>query len=160
MRKIVPSFRKSTAAACAAALVAAIVGADVARAGDESCRQWLREHCDWKAKTISRYLRGAPQRELDAAVFELLQREAYLTSCDVSARASRGALVGWRLVGRTPDDFGSAVLESVLERSGFDVGLRSRLSGVLDEPARQPAPIANTAMRSSQLARGAAGAAR
>ena len=152
--------RMLSLATCLTAAAALLLGANGARAETDSCREWQKEHCEWKARAIQRYLGGAPQRELDEAVFEILQREAYLTSCDVSARASRGALVGWRLVGRTPDDFGSAVLESVLERSGFDVGLRSRLSGVLDEPARQPAPIANTAMRSSQLARGAAGAAR
>jgi hypothetical protein len=71
------------------------------------------------------YLGGAPQRELDTALFEMFQREAYLTSCDTSVQAGRGDMVGWRLVGRPPEDYGSAVLESVLERAGFDVGLRS-----------------------------------
>ena len=40
---------------------------------------------------VKRYLGRAPQRELDEAVFELLQREAYLTSCDQSVRAARVA---------------------------------------------------------------------
>ena len=79
---------------------------------------------------LRRYLRGAPEREVDAAVFELLQREAYLTSCEVSVEGGRDKLVGWRLVGRTPDEYGSAVAESVLERAGFDLSLRS-----LFEPA-------------------------
>jgi hypothetical protein len=109
---------------------------------------------------MQRYLRGAPQRELDEAVFEILQREAYLTSCDTSARSARGAMVGWRLVGRRPDEFASAVLESVLERSGFDVSLRSRLSGVVREPKRPSAPVANTAMNTAPPQRGAARAAR
>jgi hypothetical protein len=143
-----------------AATAALLFGATGALAGNDSCREWQEEHCEWKARAIHRYLRSAPQRELDEAMFEILQREAYLTSCEVSARASRDVLVGWRLVGRTPDEFGSAVLEAVLERSGFDVALRSRLSGVIGEPAHSPAPIANTAMQTSSFGRGAAGAAR
>jgi hypothetical protein len=143
-----------------AALATLLFAASGAQAGDESCREWQKEHCEWKARAIHRYLRGAPQRALDEALFEILQREAYLTSCEVSGRAARGAMVGWRLVDRTPDEFGSAVLESVLERSGFDVGLRSRLSGVIGEPDRQPAPIANTVLRLSPEGRRVAGAAR
>jgi len=98
---------------------------------------------------MHRYLTGAPQREIDGALFEMLQREAYLTSCDVSAQGSRGVLVGWRLVGRNPDEYGSAVLESVLERAGFDVGLRSELRDVVAPPSapmNAPGTIANTAM--------------
>jgi hypothetical protein len=148
MRKHTPSSRRITAAACAAALVTALVGAGAAQAGDESCRQWLREHCDWKAKAIHRYLRGAPQRELDVAVFELLQREAYLTSCEVPAEVSRGPMVGWRLVGRAPDDYGGAVLESVLERAGLDMDLRKRLSEVAAPPAA-PAPAAAPVLNAS-----------
>ena len=113
---------------------AVILAAFGAQAGGDSCREWHKEHCEWKARAMQRYLRGAPQRELDAAVFEILQREAYLTSCDVSARVSRSEMVGWRLVARTPDEYGSAVLESVLERSGFDVDLRSRLSSAIGDP--------------------------
>lgn len=143
-----------------AALLALLFVAGGAQAGNDSCREWEKEHCEWKARAINRYLRGAPQRELDEALFEILQREAYLTSCESSGRAARGALVGWRLVDRTPDEFGSAVLESVLARSGFDVGLRSRLSSAIGEPARRPAPIANTAMHTSSVGRGGAGAAR
>jgi hypothetical protein len=84
---------------------------------------------------MRRYLLGAPQRELDAAIFEMLQREAYLTSCDISVQGSRGVLVGWRLVGRSPDEYGSAVLEAVLERAGFDVGLREQLGDAVIQPA-------------------------
>jgi len=131
-----------------------------ARAETDSCREWQKEHCDWKAKAMQRYLRGATQRELDEAMFEILQREAYLTSCDTSAQASRGAMVGWRLVGRNPDEFASAVLESVLERSGFDVSLRSRLSAFVGEPRGPSAPVANTAMSGGPAPRRSARAAR
>ena len=152
--------RMLSIATCLTAAAALLLGAHDARAGNDSCREWQKEHCEWKARAIQRYLGGAPQRELDEAVFEILQLEAYLTSCDVSGRSSRSTMVGWRLVGRPTDEFSVAVLESVLERSGFDIGLRSRLSGAITEPERQPAPIANTAMRTSQLGRGVSGAAR
>jgi hypothetical protein len=114
-----------------AALAASLLAASVAGAGDESCREWRHEHRLWKTEALRRYLRGAPQLEVDAAVFELLQREAYLTSCETSVAVGHGELVGWRLVGRTPEDYGSAVVESVLERAGFDV----ELSGLFDAPA-------------------------
>ena len=152
--------RMISLATCLTAAAALLLGANGARAGTDSCREWQKEHCEWKARAIKRYLGGAPQRELDEAVFEILQLEAYLTSCDVSGQSSRSTMVGWRLVGRTTDEFSSAVLESVLERSGFDVGLRSRLSGVISVPERRPAPIANTAMRTSQAGSGSSGAAR
>ena len=141
-------------ATCFGTAAALLLWATAAQAGNDSCREWQKEHCDWKARAIKRYLGGAPQRDLDEAVFEILQLEAYLTSCDISGQSSRSTMVGWRLVDRTTDEFSSAVLESVLERSGFDVGLRSRLSGVIGESTRQPAPIANTAMRTSQIGRG------
>jgi hypothetical protein len=109
-------------------LLAVFVAAGSATAGD-SCRQWRSEHRDWKTEAIRLYLSGAPQREVDAALFELLQREAYLTSCEVSVEGARADLVGWRLVGRLPDEYGSAVLESVLERAGFDLDLRRLFEG-------------------------------
>ncbi len=105
-------------------LVALLLFAGGASAELDSCREWRAEHRKWKTEVVRRYLRGAPNRGVDAAIFEMLQREAYLTSCDVSVAAARGELVGWRLVGRMPEEYGSAVLESVLERAGFDVGLR------------------------------------
>jgi len=156
-----------SAVALTVALMAALLGGGAAHADDDTCRVWLREHCDWKAKAISRYLKGAPQRELDVAIFEMLQREAYLTSCEVSAQVSRAPMVGWRLVGRTPDDYGSAVLESVLERTGLDMDLRQELGEVIESPA-QPGPAANmqvnasngAARRTSYARRRATGAAR
>jgi hypothetical protein len=156
--------RRFAGAACAAAVTVALLGGGAARADDESCRVWLREHCDWKAKAISLYLTGAPQRDLDAALFEMLQREAYLTSCEVPAQVSRAPMVGWRLVGRTPDDYGGAVLESVLERAGLDMDLRDQFGDELGPPA-EPSPISNTAAiatstRTSYARRRATGAAR
>jgi hypothetical protein len=55
----------------------------------------------------------------------VLQREAYLTSCDISVDGGRDELVGWRLVDRLPEEYGSAVVESVLERAGFQIELRT-----------------------------------
>ena len=105
-------------------LAAAVLFAGVAQADSESCREWRSEHRRWKTQVLRQYLHGAPQRDVDAAVFELLQREAWLTSCDVSVRGGRDELVGWRLVGRLPDEYGSAVVESVLERAGFGLDMR------------------------------------
>ena len=108
-----------------APIVASLVVGASAFAESDSCREWAGEHRRFKAVVVRSYLRGAPQRELDEAVFELLQREAYLTSCEQSVRTAREDLVGWRLVGRVPEEYASAVLESLLERAGFDVSLRS-----------------------------------
>ena len=107
-----------------ALLVAALFTAGVAQAQTESCREWRGEHRIWKTETLRRSLRGAPQVEVDAAVFEVLQREAYLTSCETSIEGGRDALIGWRLVGRISDEYGIAVTESVLERAGFTLDLR------------------------------------
>jgi hypothetical protein len=149
------------AAACGAALAAALLGGGVAQAGSDSCREWRREHCSWKAEIMRRYLTGAPQRELDAALFEMLQREAYLTSCEVSVQGSRGVLVGWRLVGRSPDEYGSAVLESVLERAGFDVGLREQLGDAVTQPPADVNAATAAVVAPSQPSRiGLAGVAR
>jgi hypothetical protein len=124
-----------------AALLASLLVAGAAGAASDSCREWRFEHREWKIETLRRYLHGAPQREVDAAVFELLQREAYLTSCEVSVEGGRDEWVGWRLVGRTPEDYGSAVVESILERAGFDLGLRSLFE------ARTPKLAARAARR-------------
>ena len=96
-----------------------------AQADTQSCREWRAEHHEYEAEVLRRFLRGAPQASIDDAVFELLQREAWLTSCDVSVRVGRSELVGWRLAQRVPDEYGNAVVESILERAGFDVGLRN-----------------------------------
>lgn len=122
-------------AALAAGLLAGTLGTAWA---DDSCREWRLEHRAWKTRALRAYLRGAPPRAVDAAVFEVLQREAYLTSCDVSVQGGRAELVGWRLVGRTPDEYGSAVAESVLELAGFDVGLRELLAPPPERAAVTP----------------------
>ncbi len=111
-----------------AVLIAVVLLAATPGAASDSCREWKLEHRDWKTLAVSHYLRGAPQRELDEAVFEMLQREAYLTSCEISVEGGRNELVGWRLVGRLPEDYGSAVVESVLGRAGFDLALRAMFS--------------------------------
>jgi len=118
-----------------AALVMSLLLGVTAQADNDSCREWRGEHRSWKTEALRRYLHGAPQRELDEAVFEVLQREAYLTSCDVSVEGGRDELVGWRLVGRMPEDFGSAVAESVLARAGFELDLRE----LFENPPRKVA---------------------
>jgi hypothetical protein len=107
-----------------AALAASALLAQRAAAVPQSCRDWRSEHRSWTVEAVQRYLFGAPQSSLDAAVFEMLQREAYLTSCDVTVAGARAEWIGWRLIGRAPDDYGSAVLESILARAGFELDLR------------------------------------
>lgn len=123
-----------------AAAALPLLVSSAASADSDSCREWQREHKQWMTQAVARYLRGAPQSELDAAVFEVLQREAYMTSCDVVVAKGRKELVGWRLVGRNPDEYGSAVLETVLACAGFDVGLSSLLDGNAIAAAAPPAP--------------------
>jgi hypothetical protein len=105
-----------------------LVGAGLtaaAPASADSCREWGMEHQHWKSEAVRRWLDGSPERELDTAVFELLQREAYLTSCALPVRPARERFVGWRLVGRAPDEYGRAVMESLLEESGMTLDVRS-----------------------------------
>jgi hypothetical protein len=113
--------------------LAASLGAHAARAADDPCREWSAEHWSLTADVLRAWLDGAPQSELDESIFELLQREAWLTSCELDDDAARSQLVGWRLVGRAPDEYGAAVVESVLERAGFapDLGhmFRRRAGG-------------------------------
>jgi hypothetical protein len=125
------------------ALAASLLVASSAAAAGDSCREWRLEHRGWKTEVLRRYLRGAPERDVDAAVFELLQREAYLTSCEVSVEGGRDELVGWRLVGRTPDEYGSAVAESVLGRAGFDLSLRSLFEPAPSALAAAPSRFSN-----------------
>jgi hypothetical protein len=138
----------------AAALAVWVLGAGGAGAA-ESCREWREEHRRWKSEALRLYLSGAPQRELDTALFELLQREAYLTSCEVSVEGARADLVGWRLVGRVPDEYAGAVIESVLERGGFDLDLRRRFANA---PSRSGGPVRSD--RAVATRRGRGGAAR
>jgi hypothetical protein len=140
MRRTSGRFGRGVAGAALALGVLVSAGAGA----DDPCREWRLEHRDWKSRALQRYLLGAPQRAVDEAVFELLQREAYLTSCDVPVQGARDALVGWRLVDRLPEDYGSAVVESVLEGAGFDVGLRDLLAPPAEQlvstPPRAPGP--------------------
>ena len=101
-------------------------------------REWRQDHFAWKAEALRRYLNGASPREVEAAVFEVLQREAYLTSCEISVRNGRDELVGWRLMDRIPEEYGSVVVESVLERAGFDLGLESIFSAPRERVAQAP----------------------
>lgn len=120
------------------ALAAGWLLAGSAAADNESCREWRQDHLGWKTETVRRYLNGAPPREVDAAVFEVLQREAYLTSCEISVRNGRDELVGWRLVDRTAEEYGTVVVESVLERAGFDLSLESIFSAPRERVAKAP----------------------
>ena len=121
-----------------AALAAGLLLAGSAAADNESCREWRQDHLAWKTEVLRRYLKGASQRDVDAAVFEVLQREAYLTSCEISVRSGRDELVGWRLVDRNPEEYGSVVVESVLDRAGFDLGLESIFSAPRERVAKAP----------------------
>lgn len=116
-------IQRAAVALCASAM--ALPAATVAGAASDACREWWGEHRTWKAEVVHRHLAGAGQRELDEAVFELLQREAWLTSCERSAQQGRARLVGWKLIGRLPEDYSAAVIEVLLEQGGFDLSLRS-----------------------------------
>ena len=119
------SPRKLIVVAAGLAVAGILSGASAAKAG--TCDDWREEHAQWKAKVLVLRLRGAPQRELDQSMFELLQREAYLTSCDLPSRFARTELVGWRLVGRDRIDLSEAVIDCVLEQAGFGLDLAVRL---------------------------------
>ncbi len=129
----------TTRRVAAALLAVAALGAGRSAGANESCREWMAEHRHWKVEVVRRYLHGGPERELDEAVFELLQREAYLTSCEQSVAGARDELVGWRLVGRLPEEYASAVLESLLDRAGFDVSLVGLFAGMPGMVAARPA---------------------
>jgi hypothetical protein len=133
-------LRRWSGRAAATVLVAQVAAA---AAHADVCDDWLRQHVQYEAEIVRGYLTGASQESLDNAVFELLQREAYLTSCDLSVDFARRELVGYRLAGRTPDEYGAAVVESVLEKGGLDLGLRSLL------PAHAE-PAASVARRSAR----------
>ncbi len=118
------SMRWTVGSVGGAVLAMSLLAGVSAHADNDSCREWHGEHRTWKTEGLRRVLRGAPQRELDEAIFEVLQREAYLTSCDISVEGGRDDWIGWRLVDKMPEEYGSAVVESVLERAGFELELR------------------------------------
>lgn len=111
-----------------AVVTMALVGAGLVAAAPaqaDSCREWRVEHEHWKSEAVRRYLDGSPEKALDTAVFELLQREAYLTSCDLPVNRARDRFVGWRLVGHSADDYGRVVVQSLLEEAGMTLDVRS-----------------------------------
>jgi hypothetical protein len=116
-------------------LVAALLAGDGALAQGDTCHQWRDEHRDWTVRVVRLYLTGGGRQELDTALFELLQREAYLTSCDTSLAVARESFVGWRLVGRTPDEYAAEVVDTWLLRAGFPVHLRELFGAGVDSPA-------------------------
>jgi hypothetical protein len=120
------ALRFGRRAAAAWVLVGAgLTAAAPASADSASCREWSAEHREWKAEAVRRYLEGAPRQAMDTAVFELLQREAFLTSCDLPVSRARDAFVGWRLVGLGPEEYGRAVVQSLLAESGLTLDVRS-----------------------------------
>lgn len=131
------SARSTRRSAWIAAVAAALWLAAPAGAVSESCREWREEHREWKVRSLHLFLTGASRESLDAAIFEMVQREAYLTSCPVSVSAARRELVGWRLVERPPDEYGNAVLESLLAQAGFELDLRRHFGATpVDSTAR------------------------
>ncbi len=112
------------AAAVGAALLCTTSFATPSSADSDACRDWRVEHRDWKIEALQAFLRGRPRAAQDETLFEVLQREAYLTSCDPDLRATRSEMVGWRLVGRSLDEYPAVLAESVLAASGFDLELR------------------------------------
>jgi hypothetical protein len=116
--------------------IAALLFATGAQAVSETCREWQDEHAEWKARVVALALTDMPRRAIDEAMFELVQREAYLTSCPARVDAQQPYMVGWRLVGRSVDEYPAAVLESVLEAGGFDLDLRRRFHPVLHTARR------------------------
>jgi len=136
-------FRRSL---CRAAATLALVGAGLAAAAPasaDSCREWRVEHHHWKTEAVRRYLDGSSEKALDTAIFELLQREAYLTSCNLPVQRAKEHFVGWRLVGRSADEYGRAVVESLLEESGMTLDVRSWFGAMLSaRPATGYVPAA------------------
>ncbi|MGH0030057.1 MAG: hypothetical protein ACQGVC_09725 [Myxococcota bacterium] len=121
-------IRKHTIRSLALAASLACLAPSGAQASSETCREWYREHEQWRARVVGLALADAPQRAIDEALFELVQREAYLTSCPARVDAQRPHLVGWRLVGLAPPEYAGAVIESVLEEGGFDLDMRRRFA--------------------------------
>jgi hypothetical protein len=125
-------------AAAAWVFVGAGLAAAVPASADSSCREWESEHRHWKGEVVRRYLDGSSREALDTAVFETLQREAYLTSCNLPVSRAREAFVGWRLVGLVPDDYGRAVVQSLLAEAGLELEVRSWFGAMLSQA---PEPV-------------------
>ena len=122
----------------AVGLCALLAGA--AAEASQTCREWWHDHEEWKAQVIGLYLSDASQREVDEAMFELVQLEAYLTACAGPLPAQRARLVSHRTLGRPVDEFAAAVAEGVLEQSGFDLSLDDVLLAGERRPSALAAP--------------------
>ena len=125
-------------AAAAWVLVGAGLAVAAPASANSSCREWRVEHRNWKAEVVRRYLDGSTSKALDTAVFETLQREAYLTSCNLPVGSARESFVGWRLVGLSPDEYGRAVVESLLSEAGLELEVRGWFGALLSQA---PPPI-------------------
>jgi len=106
-------------AAAAALLVSSPI---TARAEDDICKTWVKEHCMKKADYIRLYLdSSASMAALDRNLYEMLQLESYLLSCNMPEQRLRRSLVGWRLTGKSPDEYGQAVLASAYAEAGLEL---------------------------------------
>ena len=107
------------------AIAAVVWGCLVASAieASDTCREWWREHENWKARVVALYLSDASQRELDTAMFEVVQFEAYLTACEGPVPGQRARLVSHRTIARPVDEYAATVPEALLEQAGFDLSL-------------------------------------
>jgi len=116
--------------AAVVAMLAAVASPGLARGETDACVEWRVEHRDWKIEALQATLRGRPQAAIDETIFEVLQREAYLTSCETAVPVARAEWIGWRLAERSPDQYGAALLETVLAQGGFDFELAELSHGL------------------------------
>lgn len=134
-------IRIRAGAACtllaATAFAAMVLAPRPARAEDDICKTWVREHCMAKADYIRLYLDpSVSAAALDRRLYELLQLESYLLSCDIPEQRLRRSLVGWRLIGKPADSFGGEVFASAYAEAGLQLNPRSVFGDeryVLDE---------------------------
>lgn len=97
-----------------------------AAAEDDICKTWVREHCMAKAEYIRLYLDPSVSAEkLDRRLYDMLQLESYLLSCNLPEQRRRRSLVGWRLIDKSADSFGQAVLASAYAEAGLELHPRS-----------------------------------
>ena len=132
---------------CAGILLCATVLAAGVASGSQTCREWWRDHEDWKARALSLYLSDASQRELDAAMFEIVQLEAYLTACAGSVAGQRERLVSHRTLQRPVDEYAAVVPESLLDQAGFDLSLDTVLLPAERGGAMEPRPRSELSAR-------------
>ena len=111
----------------AATLLATTVGAPApARAQEDICKTWVREHCMAKAGYIRLYRDPSVSAEtLDRRLYEMLHLESYLLSCNIPEQRLRRSLVSWRLIGKPADSFGREVFASAYAEAGLVLDPRS-----------------------------------